>query len=294
VLRDRARRNHHWCVDNLDPLRRVRTALSQNRQIGIVLKDLVRYHIVESIDFISYARDMSVRWKRLPCFLVPGEKGNGGLPEEFLAHDPEPTRLRAWAKTRFLKEKKHRADKDRDSETRIQAGPETDQPPEGSLACGPAPTRSRARARDRFFDEESYPSDEDGDSNMRIQTDSPTGPRIKTGGDGRKSDETANRLAALYKRYAENTSGDIRRLARSAILHMMWEDFAGVLRSIAKGMDVIELSIHDDLVLQDSMPLWREQLGKWPNILFHQSRALERVFGSTIIMPGDLDDPTLV
>lgn len=58
------------------------------------------------------------------------------------------------------------------------------------------------------------------------------------------------------------------------IAHMACEDVARVLRSITLALDAIELALHDDAVLRQSMPLWREQLGVWRNLLFGQAKSL--------------------
>ncbi|KAK4163102.1 hypothetical protein QBC43DRAFT_265083 [Cladorrhinum sp. PSN259] len=67
------------------------------------------------------------------------------------------------------------------------------------------------------------------------------------------------------------------KFVKMVIAELICEDLSGVLRSMSRVLDTIELDLHNDIVLQESMPMWREQLGKWRNALFHQSGSLERV-----------------
>ena len=58
------------------------------------------------------------------------------------------------------------------------------------------------------------------------------------------------------------------------------EDLSNVLAQMSCTLDLIELSLSDDRVLQSSMPLWRDMLGRWRNSLFHQSTSLTYLLDS--------------
>ncbi|KAK0654875.1 cora-like Mg2+ transporter protein-domain-containing protein [Cercophora newfieldiana] len=57
----------------------------------------------------------------------------------------------------------------------------------------------------------------------------------------------------------------------SRIIH---DDIAEVLGAMSKSLDQIELSLHDDHELRDSVALWRERLARWRNTIFRQERLI--------------------
>jgi len=52
------------------------------------------------------------------------------------------------------------------------------------------------------------------------------------------------------------------------------DDIRQLLPALSKSLDEIELSLHDDVKLQSSVTSWRDLLGRWRNMIFHQEKTL--------------------
>ena len=78
-------------------------------------------------------------------------------------------------------------------------------------------------------------------------------------------------------------------LVRDAILQIICQDVSDVLRSMSRSLDTIELELHNDETLQRTMPVWREQLGKWKNALFHQGRSIEQMTHNSAALNDGLE-----
>jgi len=63
-------------------------------------------------------------------------------------------------------------------------------------------------------------------------------------------------------------------LIKALISRVVHDDIAQVMGVMSKSLDQIELSLHDDNKLRDSVGMWRDWLGRWRNMIFHQERAL--------------------
>lgn len=86
------------------------------------------------------------------------------------------------------------------------------------------------------------------------------------------------RLIALLERQNATMKVDTpRQVVRSALAQLMSDDLTHILGKMTHTLDEIELSLHDDLVLQRSLPVWRRQLGRWRNTLFHQGESLREL-----------------
>lgn len=91
--------------------------------------------------------------------------------------------------------------------------------------------------------------------------------------------EPMERLIALLEReFANRTVHTPRYLIRRALAQLMSNDLTLILGKMTHTLDEIELSLHDDLVLQRSLPVWRRQLGRWRNTLFHQGESLRELY----------------
>lgn len=62
-------------------------------------------------------------------------------------------------------------------------------------------------------------------------------------------------------------------LVKMAIGQLMHEDLSRVLFNMSRTLDQIELAIDNDDLLRRSIPMWRTQLGRWRNSMFHQSNS---------------------
>jgi Mg2+ and Co2+ transporter CorA len=96
------------------------------------------------------------------------------------------------------------------------------------------------------------------------------------------------RLSQFVKALAKVESmphGRLQHFVRSVIAHMACQDLSDLLRSIGLVLDSIELSLHDDNILQHAMPAWRAFLGTWRNICYHQSALLQRLASQLALMP---------
>jgi len=82
-----------------------------------------------------------------------------------------------------------------------------------------------------------------------------------------------------------------RRLIQGVFAQLMCEDLPPILGKMALALKQIELSLHDDRVLQKSIHVWRRQLGRWRNTLFHQSEQL-RDLSLDFLMPGETAEST--
>ncbi|KAK4116093.1 hypothetical protein N656DRAFT_223561 [Canariomyces notabilis] len=87
-----------------------------------------------------------------------------------------------------------------------------------------------------------------------------------------------DRLIRALKQAANcDTILNPERIVKTAMIEIACEDLSLVVKSISRALDDIELSLHKDAVLQESMSQWREQLGRWQNIFVHQSLSLQRM-----------------
>jgi hypothetical protein len=87
-----------------------------------------------------------------------------------------------------------------------------------------------------------------------------------------------DRLIRALKQAANcDTIVNPERIVKTAMIEIACEDLSLVVKSISRALDGIELSLHNDAVLQESMSQWREQLGRWQNIFVHQSLSLQRM-----------------
>lgn len=75
-------------------------------------------------------------------------------------------------------------------------------------------------------------------------------------------------------------------LVREAISRIVCEDITNILRDMGRSLDTIELELHNDETLQKAMPMWREQLGKWKNALFHQGRSIKQMMENSAALNG--------
>ena len=79
-------------------------------------------------------------------------------------------------------------------------------------------------------------------------------------------------------------SEELRRLFQRTFAQIMCDDLSPLLPKIALALNQIELSLHDDQLLQNSIGDWRRRLGRWRNILIHQSELLREL--SLDLSPG--------
>lgn len=92
------------------------------------------------------------------------------------------------------------------------------------------------------------------------------------GTDGQE--KSSERFIRTLKQYdGDHATQNPGNLVRMVIAQLMYEDLSRVLSSMGRTLDKIELSLHENIVLQNFMPIWREQLGRWRNTLFHQTAA---------------------
>jgi Mg2+ and Co2+ transporter CorA len=67
---------------------------------------------------------------------------------------------------------------------------------------------------------------------------------------------------------------------KQVVADIVCGDLSKVLVEMSCTLDLIELALSDDKVLQSSMPMWRDMLGRWRNSLFHQSFSLSYLLES--------------
>ncbi|GAB1310712.1 hypothetical protein MFIFM68171_00922 [Madurella fahalii] len=82
--------------------------------------------------------------------------------------------------------------------------------------------------------------------------------------------DPASWFLQILGQYAETPS----EATKLAIAHIICEDVSCILDNIRRALGDIELALHDDIILRESMPRWREQLGSWRYILCDQSMSL--------------------
>ncbi|KAF3223479.1 hypothetical protein TWF106_004872 [Orbilia oligospora] len=78
----------------------------------------------------------------------------------------------------------------------------------------------------------------------------------------------------------ESTDKTPQYLVERALIQLACKDLRQILKKVSYMLDTIELSLHDDTVLQDSLSMWRYQLGTCRNMLFHENISLRRLQGS--------------
>ncbi|KAF3184796.1 hypothetical protein TWF788_005047 [Orbilia oligospora] len=78
----------------------------------------------------------------------------------------------------------------------------------------------------------------------------------------------------------ESTDKTPQYLVERALIQLACKDLRQILKKVSYMLDTIELSLHDDTVLQDSLSMWRYQLGTCRNMLFHENILLRRLQGS--------------
>ncbi|KAK6540682.1 hypothetical protein TWF694_008075 [Orbilia ellipsospora] len=87
-----------------------------------------------------------------------------------------------------------------------------------------------------------------------------------------------DRLAEIFK---ESKDRDVARnpqkLIEATLARGLHDDITCLLRRIGCTLDTIELSLHDDMVLQNSVSTWRSQLGWCRHVLFRQGELIRRV-----------------
>lgn len=100
--------------------------------------------------------------------------------------------------------------------------------------------------------------------------------RRKSATTGFGEERVLNRLIGALQR--ANNGGTAMQSPDKAVVMAMAEivcdDFSDVVDRIGCAIDDIDLTIHNDRILQESVSRWREQLGRWQNILIHQRRFL--------------------
>jgi len=111
------------------------------------------------------------------------------------------------------------------------------------------------------------------------------------GGTGTLRDNLVSRITRRLEQHIMNsTMLNPGELVKTAVVQLMRDDLSSVLSRMSCALDVIELALHNDVVLQESMPIWREQLGGWRNALYHQIAWLDSV-AEKLAAEAATDDP---
>jgi len=94
-----------------------------------------------------------------------------------------------------------------------------------------------------------------------------------------REERPMERLVSLLTQHGSNTSAakDPARFIQYIIAKLIYQDLGNVMACVGRTLDEIELALSNNALLQSSMPMWREQLGAWRNVLFHQSILLGRL-----------------
>ena len=80
--------------------------------------------------------------------------------------------------------------------------------------------------------------------------------------------------------------GKLKAEVREIIAAYVCDDSSQVLRAMSRSLDEIELSLHDDTKLQSSVARWRDYLGRWRNMVFHEGKAVRALQGEVSVYKG--------
>jgi Mg2+ and Co2+ transporter CorA len=143
----------------------------------------------------------------------------------------------------------------------------------------------QTRQRDKEADKESQMPSRETINNMVMRNPHPG---FKTRREREEEPTPRTRLSQFVNALVEVESmphGRPQNFVQSVIAQMVCQDLSDLLRSIGLVLDSIELSLHDDYILQQAMLAWRAFLGTWRNICYHQSALLQRMTSQLARMP---------
>ncbi|KAK6351929.1 hypothetical protein TWF718_005074 [Orbilia javanica] len=97
------------------------------------------------------------------------------------------------------------------------------------------------------------------------------------------SEPRLKKFISIFRKFCDSTDftdNDPQSLVQMALARLACEDLAPLLERMGRMLDAIEISLHNDTILQNSLPTWRRQLGNCRKILFNESESLHNLHAS--------------